>query len=140
MNTGDNEERWPDVWKRIIEGYGRHIDTLKEMLAEQEELNKHGYGDPLDGFVSAALQAVEVENKALWEAQKRYDAVGLSQCFERTMQSFRWYAEADLSWSAVWERYEPEFYQWIKDIERYLEFGRRDPEMFINYTTYRWTL
>lgn len=131
---------WPDVWRRVTFGYGRHIQMLKEMAIELEQLTRQGYGDPADGFVSTALQAAEVENAALWEAQKKYNAAGLAQCLERTLQSLRWYVEVDLSWSAVWENYKAEFNEWIRDVRRYLDFGREDPEMFIDYTTYKWTL
>lgn len=139
MSSDDFFPEWPEVWRRVHAGYARHVAVLREVLAEQEELRKRGYGDPLDGFVATALYVAEVENRALWEAQKRRDASALVECLERTLQGLRWYVDVDLSWSAVWERYRPEFHEWIKEVRQFLDFGRRDPRRFIDYTGYGWT-
>lgn len=131
---------WPEVWQRVYTGYLRHISVLKEILNEQKELKEQGYGDPTDGFVRTALKVTEQENQALWEAQKGRDPVALMQCLERTLQGLRWYGEADLSWSAVWEIYRAEFEEWLKNIRHYLGLGYQDPQKFMDYTEHRWTL
>jgi len=140
MRNGITPPPWPEVWRRIRGGYGYHVQVLKKMLAEQEELNKQGYGNPLDGFVSAALHAAEFERDAALKAQKDYSAEKLMQAFERTLQGLFYYADADLSWSETWNDYRPVFNSWISDIRKFLKYGRQEPDLFIDYTTRKWEL
>jgi len=135
--TGNN---WPEVWWRIRAGYGRHVQVLEEMAVERLALERDGYGDPQDGFVSAALHAARFERDAAFDAQKAHSAEALAHTFERTLQDLRYYADADLGWSRVWEEYWPEFVSWTADIRSFLELGRRDPARFIDYTTRGWEL
>lgn len=131
---------WPLVWQRIRNGYGELCEVLQSAVDERNELLSRGYGDPLDGFAATALMAAQYELQQLQKAVEAHDASQLLAVMERTLQSSRYYAEADLSWSVSWESYQPSSAAWKRDIERFWALGRDDPGQMIDYTTRRWTL
>ena len=133
-----NVNYWLHIWDVVSNGYYTHAKTLSAMIEEQARLTQLGYGDPLDGFLATALNAIKFEHDAVTEARHAQDAQRLIDGLTRTLEGLPYYAEADLSWSAIWQSYEGEFEQWIKAIQTYLSLGYEHPQEFVSYTSRSW--
>lgn len=123
------------MWNTVIEGFEKHKEILEAMMEELNALHAQGYGDQLDGFVRTAIHAHRWETESLMDSVEKGDASGLLHVLTSVLGGIaRYYSEADFSWSAIWENYQPEYGRWIDAMRDYVTLGHQDKVAFIYHT------
>ena len=140
-----------DLWVSIRWRAMEHLkETLTAMIAERRQLIEQGFhgGWAATAFLNTALQnlvreikelddttrmddATRFENGELKDADKRECITTLRHALTKILQDAKYYADADLSWSAIWESFDGEYGEMLANIRRYLTLGDEDSDSFI---------